>query len=246
MGLASIICVLLPLVLAWAGIVNTRSNGLGIKLLRVTTHLGAQPGNQNEPEQRDWNKRLRQAREKMRDLERRADLAEIETNRLRNFLFGAEPRTSKTHNQTVSQIAELSRLIRRLRAESVIVQAEAEAILEEGVAKGFKVQAISPTKNSGEPNPEYYRVRVPELQADLRDSQIREQVLHLRINELKRRITVNSGTGDNFFIGRLRDELQQTERGLEQTRARIGAISMQLDELIKAARAAGIKPELPK
>jgi hypothetical protein len=79
-----------------------------------------------------------------------------------------------------------------------------------------------------------------ELQNELLDAELRAQVIELRINDLNRRITINSVTGDNFFIGRLRDELQQAERGLEQARARIDAASRQLKELREQARAAGI------
>jgi chromosome segregation ATPase len=193
-----------------------------------------------------WNERLRQAREKVKDLERRADQTELEINRLRNILFSAEPRSPETHNRLNTQIAELTRLMRRLRAEALVAEDEADAILAEGAAKKFKVESLSPTTKTFEPNLEYYRLRFAELQSELRDAEARAQVMQLRINDLNRRITINAVTGDNFFIGRLRDELPEAQRGLELARARIAAATRQIEELREQARAARVPPGVLK
>jgi chromosome segregation ATPase len=203
-------------------------------------HPSKQADQEYEAASHAWNERLRKAREKIRDLERRADETEMEINRLNNFLRSAEPRSAKTHNQTAAQIADLNNLLRQLRADAAVAQDEADTILAEGAARKFKVESLSRTTSTGEPNPEYFRARMVELQNELLDAELRAQVIELRINDLNRRITINSVTGDNFFIGRLRDELQQAERGLEQARARIDAASRQLKELREQARAAGI------
>ena len=128
----------------------------------------------------------------------------------------------------------------RLREAAVTAQEEADAILAEGAAKKFKVELLTPTTPSGAPNLAYYRVRFDELQSDRRDAERRARVMQLRINDLNRRITLNAGTGDNFFLSRLRDELQQAQQGLALAGARLTRISKQLNELLEQARAAGI------
>jgi len=189
-----------------------------------------------------WNERLGKAREKAKELERRADQTELEITRLRNFQFSAEPRDPGTNANINARVAELAELLRRLRAEAKAAQDEVEAILGEGAAKDFKVESLSPTTKSGQPNLEYYRSRFAELQSELRDAEARAQVLQLRINDLRFRINNNAVTGDNFFIGRLRDELQEAETALESARARVAAATEQLEELKRQARLADIPP----
>ncbi len=206
------------------------------------TASSAQQDKERETAERDWNERLRQARERVKDLERRADQAELEIVRLRNIQFSPAPQDAGTSAKINRQVAELSALMRRLRAEAVVAQHEVNTLLEEGEIKQFKLHSLSPTTETGEPNLNYYRKRFLELQTDLRDAEARAQVMRLRANDLRRRITINSVTGDNFFIGRLRDELEETQQGLELARARIATLSQQLEELRQRAHAAGVPP----
>jgi hypothetical protein len=216
----------------------------------AASFTGIRPYTQTDQEfkvaQQDWNERLRKARDKVRDMESRLDQTELEINRLRNFVFGAEPRAAKTQNQTVTRLDVLGAQMCLLREKAMTAQDEAYALLEEGVAKKFKVESLTPKTPSGEPNVVYYRVRFDELQRDRRDAELRTWVMQSRINDLSRRITLSSGTGDNFFISKLRDELQQAQQGVELARARHTLISRQLDELREQARAAGLPPEVWK
>ncbi len=202
----------------------------------------AQQDKEREAAERDWNERLRQARERVKDLERRADQAELEIVRLRNIQFSPAPQDAGTSARINRQVAELSALMRRLRAEAAVAQHEVNALLEEGEIKQFKLLSLSPTTETGEPNLNYYRQRFLELDTDLRDAEARAQVMRLRANDLRRRITINSVTGDNFFIGRLRDQLQETQQGLELARARIATLKQQLEDLHQRAHAAGVPP----
>lgn len=216
-------------------------NGLAASLTGM--RLPVQADQEFKDAQQDWNNRLQKSRNRVRDLVRRMDQTEVEINRLHNFLLSAEPRSTKIHNQTAAHIAELTAQLHRLRDEAALTQAEADAILAEGAAKKFKVESLAPMTPSGKPNLVYYRVRFDELQMDRRDTELRAWVMQLRIHDLNRRITINSVTGDNFFIGRLRDELQQAQRGLELARARLTSIARQLDELREQARVAGVSPD---
>jgi chromosome segregation ATPase len=195
---------------------------------------------QRDAAEKEWNEKLAKLRERVKDLERRADQAELEVNRLRNFLFSAEPRDAGTNAQINARISELNELAKQLRAEAKATQAEVDALLAEGEAKKYKIASLSPTTKTGEPNLDYYQSRYAELLSDLRDAEARTQVMQLRINELRRRINDNARTGDNFFLGRLRDELDEAQLGLEKAQARMAAAFEKLEDLRRQARAAGV------
>ncbi len=199
-----------------------------------------QRGKEPNPAEQAWNKKLSETREKAKELERRADQTELEINRLRNFLFSAEPRDPGTNAQINQRISELTELTTRLRAEAKAAQEEVAALVKEGEAKGYQVESLPPTTETGKPNLEYYRKHFAELQSELQDAQAHAQVMQLRINDLRFRINNNARSGDNFFLGRLQGELQEAEKGLESARARIAEASQQLEELLLQARRAGL------
>ncbi len=202
--------------------------------------LSTQSGKEQSPAEQSWNRKLSETRQKVKELERRADQTELEINRLRNLLFSAEPRDPGTNAQINQRISELTELMEHLRAEAKAAQEEGAALVKEGEAKGYQVESLSPTTEAGKPNLEYYRKRFAELQSELQDAQARAQVMQLRINDLRFRINNNARSGDNFFLGRLRGELQEAEKGLESARTRITKANQQLEELLLQARNAGL------
>jgi DNA repair exonuclease SbcCD ATPase subunit len=218
--------------------------------------LSAQTG-QQEAAEKAWNERLKKAREKAKDLERRADQAELEMNRVRNFLFSAEPRDAGTNGMLLNRITELNAIQRRLREEAAIAHREVEATLDEGATRRFRELTLSPTTPSGDPNLEYYTSRYAELRQELTDAEMRTAVMQLRVNDINRRITGNAGNfisfggggsipsgGDNFFLGRLRDELQIVEDALGHARTRMQLAAQQIEDLREEARRAGVPPGL--
>jgi hypothetical protein len=171
-------------------------------------------------------------------LRRLADATELEINRVKNFLFSAERRSSQEHKALIAKIDELTSEMRRLRAEASAAQADVEALLNEGEARGF---SIAPRTSRGAiSDRDEFRSRYGELNIDLLDAQRRVEVLQLRVNDISRRITLNSGTGDEFYNNRLREQLRDTEEELYDTRARIAGILRNMDELRRQARAFGI------
>jgi len=200
----------------------------------------AQDANQDAAE-KAWNENLAKLRERVKELERRADQAELEVNRLRNFLFSAEPRDAGANGKALARSAELTDLAQKLRAEAKATQREVDELLAEGEAKKYKIATLSPTTKSGDPNLDYYQSRLAELQTELNDAQARAQVMQLRINELRLRINGNSGSGDSFFLGRLRDELDEAQKGLEKAQTRVAAALEKLEALRKQAREAGVE-----
>lgn len=188
--------------------------------------------------ERDWSERLRAAQTRVRELRRLADAAELEINRLKNLLFSGEPRSSQTHKGLIADIDVLTYEMRRLRAEAATAQAAVEALLSEGAARGFSVTPTE-TRNAIS-NRDEFRSRYNELNIDLLDAERRADVLQLRANDIHRRILLNSGTGDEFYNTRLRDQLTDTEEELYDTRARIAGFRRQIDAVRRQARSAGV------
>ncbi len=198
-------------------------------------------GDNQDAAEKAWNEKLAKLREKVKDLERRADQAELEINRLRNFQFSAEPRDAGANAQINARVAELTELALKLRAEAKATQSEVDALLAEGEAKKYKLAAPSPTTATGEPNLDYYRTRLAELETELHDAEARAQVMQLRMNEIRLRINGNAVSGDNFFLGRLRSELQEAQEGFDKAQARISAVREKLAALRQQAREAGVE-----
>jgi hypothetical protein len=189
-----------------------------------------------------WAIRLRIAQEKSKELERRADVTELEINRLKNVLYSGEPRPPKTHKELIAQVESLTAEVRRLRAEAQLAKTEVEALLDEGAAAGFRSYSTATASQLGRPMSagQYYRTRYGELKTELIDAERRAEVLQLRINDLSRRVLLNSGSGDEFYNARLRDVKNDLELDLSDALAREDAINRRIEELRRQARAAGI------
>lgn len=206
--------------------------------------------------EKDWNARLLQARERVRDLERRADEADLAATASRNTIFHADPNALNRNN---AQVAQLKESARAYRAEARLAQEAVNRLLDEGREYGFQIAALSPTLKNGEPNVEYYRSRFLTLQRDLQDALARTQVLQQQANRLQTQINStlsypssgsrsgilfypNNGAADGFYLNRLRDELGGVGGDYQDTQARIALLTAQLQALEEEGRRAGVPP----
>ncbi len=204
--------------------------------------------------ERDWNARLVQARERVRDLERRADEVDLAATQSRNNIFHAD---ANALNATNARVAELKGNARAYRAEARAAQAAVNQLLDEGREYGFQIQAMSPTLKNGEPNMEYYRERFLALQRELQDAQARADVLQQRVNRLQTQINStlnypplsgrggilfypNNGAADGFYLNRLRDELGGVGGDYQATQARLAILTEQMMALQEEGRRAGL------
>jgi hypothetical protein len=189
-----------------------------------------------------WSLRLRITQEKVKELERRADVTEMEINRLKNVLYSGEPRPAKTHKELIAQVESQTAELRRLRAEAQIARTELADLLNEGTAAGFRTYSTATALQLGRGMSagQYYRTRYAESKTELVDAERRADIIQLRINDLSRRILLNSGSGDEFYNTRLRDMKSDLELELSEELARIDAVNRKIEELRRQARAAGI------
>lgn len=161
-------------------------------------------GKAENPAETAWNERLRQAQAKVKDLERRADQAELQITQVRNNQNDAtRARSTDEINQANNRQSELGQQSRQLREEAAVAQAEVNALLAEGQANGYHViKADETTRNA-------------EAQEDQSDAQARIQVIQLRITRIRSEML---RTSDNYARNRLRAELQEEEENLNQAR----------------------------
>jgi hypothetical protein len=190
--------------------------------------------------ERAWNERLKRAQQLVKDLLSRADISELEVTRLKNVLFSAERRSTQEHKGLIDEVDAAIEETRRLRAAAAVARVAVEEILAEGQASGFRVTSASLTDTIGSSGPVYYRSRYNELQNDLGDAERRADVLQTRVNTLRGSILLNSRTGDEFYINRVRENMQDTQDELNETLNRVIAIRDKITELRQQARAAGV------
>jgi hypothetical protein len=207
--------------------------------------------------EKEWNVRLSQAKNRLRNFEISASQAELSATKSRNVFMHASPDDLNRNNARVS---ELNSSAAAFRSEVRAAQDEINDLLDYGREYGFMLYSISPTQKNGEPNEDYYRSRFLDLQADLNAAIARANVMQNRTNRLNTTINTNlsypeiyygasyngilfypnTGAADTFYLNRLRNNLAEVNGDLRSSQARIDLLNQQLEELKEAGRRAGI------
>lgn len=195
------------------------------------------------PEELAWREKIRAAREKAKQLERAAEEAELMVTELRNQL-GAQGQTVRERNQTAAELDEAGRRLRELREQARAASREVKQLEEEGRAKRFTEadQEPKPTDEKGEPNEDYYRQRYLKLLEELQAAERRVQLYENRVRDLNQQITINSVTGDNFYIMRIQQERDEAQRMMQEAMAAREKALRDIEALKEEARRAGIPP----
>jgi chromosome segregation ATPase len=189
--------------------------------------------------EKDWNERLRIAQAKQSDLERRADQAELQITQLRNQLFSAASRSPELNGQINARIGESTGQRNRLRAEAQAAQQEVATLQAEGRTNAYQVSETKLTNEQGEPDAQAYRAEEEKLQNELSDAQARVEVLRIRLNSLQSEV-LKKGNGDNFTLNRLRQERDNVNAALAETRSRIEELNNKLQAHRQKATAARV------
>ena len=222
----------------------------------------SQTATQSEAEflaaEKDWNARLAQARERVRDFARRADETDLAATNSRNTVFHADANALNANN---ARVAELQSYASAYRAEVPAAQEAVNRLLDEGRDYGFQLATLAPTLKNGAPNVEYYRSRFLALQRDWQDAQARADTLQQRVNRLQTTINTNlnpraavgsrgilfypnNGAADGFYANRLRAELGNIGGEYQATQTRLAILTEQLQALQEEGRRAGLPPGL--
>lgn len=206
--------------------------------------------------EQDWNARLLEARERVRNFARRADESDLAATQLRNRVFHGDANALNANN---ARVAEAQNFAKASRAEARLAQETVNRLLDEGREAGYQIASLAPTRKDGSPNVEYYRARFLALQRDLQDAQAQAEVLQQRTNRLQTAINAtlavpvyasrrgilfypNNGAADVFYVNRLRDELGGVGGDAQAAQARIALLTEQLQTLQEEGRRAGLPP----
>lgn len=202
----------------------------------------AEAGSKPSAEETSWRDAVKKARTRADSTLRAAEETELKVTDLRNQL-AASGQGPGDRNQTMSELATVGDLLKRQRAEARDAASELNKLLDEGRQKGYSVEeGPAPVSKGGEPNESYYRSRFAELNQSLQDADRRAQLYQNRINDLNQRISGNSRSGDNFFIGQLQQERDEAQHSLDQARESSQKVQADIEALKDQARAAGLPP----
>jgi len=194
------------------------------------------------PEEQMWRDNIKEARQRAESAERSAEEAELKITDLRNQLNtpGRDPRD---RNAIVAEMGQQAESAKQLRDEAKQAKEELRKIEEDGRDNGYKEEAgPAPTTEGGKPNEQYYRERFEKLTQAAQDAQRRIQLYEDRVRDLNQRITNNSRTGDNYFIGRLQEDLSEAQKSLQEAQEAYDKSQADLDALKEEGRTAGVPP----
>ncbi|MFN0122630.1 MAG: hypothetical protein ACKV2V_19200 [Blastocatellia bacterium] len=201
-----------------------------------------------------WNARYREALARVKDLDRRADQAEMASVETRNAIYTSGPHTPQSLNQLNQRVNEQANLGNRLRVDAEQARARLDIMIDEAERTGYKVRRFALFRDNGEPDEDSFRERFLELQQDLRDARARARVYELRANRAGTNLRATGCNGplrnpdgscvgnDNFYMNRVRADLESAQRGRDAAQARAQALANELAELQRRGLAAGLEP----
>jgi chromosome segregation ATPase len=205
---------------------------------------------QKDEAQKAWSSKLREAEGQLRELERKADQAELEINQLRNLQFSATAKDADAGGRINVQIAELAERVRTCRNQAKQAESVVDSLKREGEEKSYKVVQETTLLPDGSPNTGYYQSRFAELRQDFNDAESRVQVVQLRINELTLRIRKNTGgldgsgnatnSSDAFAVRRLKTALEEEKKKLAEALEKKEESARKIEDLRREAANAGV------
>ncbi|HLG15548.1 MAG TPA: hypothetical protein VJH03_13760 [Blastocatellia bacterium] len=194
------------------------------------------------PEESAWRERVKAAREKSAAAERAAEEGELRTTELRNEL-GISGQSAKQRNETAAALDEAGRRLVELRAQARQAASELNALLNEGRQKGFAdpPDAGAPPAG-GKADEQYYRDRYAKLIEALQTAERRIRLYEDRIRAYNERL--NNPNVDRFATAQLRQDRDDAQQKVEESRAAAAKAQSDIDGLIDEARRAGLPPSV--
>ncbi|HWP42948.1 MAG TPA: hypothetical protein VNO14_06925 [Blastocatellia bacterium] len=195
-----------------------------------------------DPEEAAWRERVRHARQRAEEIERKAEETELRVTELRNAL-GVSGQSARYRNNTAAELEQTGKQLLELRAQAREAASDLEKLLQYGREKGFAEEAgPKPTSDDGKPNEEYYRIRFAKLNEELQTALRRAELYENRVRDLNLRINLNSGSGDNFYIAQLQQERDEAQQKMNEARSARDRAQQEIAALREEARRAGLPP----
>lgn len=201
---------------------------------------GAAPGAKVTPEELAWRADYAAADEAAKAAERRALDAELRANEMKNELQTSS--TVAERNAAAAALEAQGNEVREARAEAAAARARADRLKAVGAHDRFKPDSgPAPVTKDGEINPSYFLQAVQKAQTSLDDADRRIEVFQNRIVELRGEILRGTGSGDNFAVARIQEQITQAESDLARAQTDRSAAAAALDQAQNEARSAGIR-----
>jgi|HubBroStandDraft_6_1064221.scaffolds.fasta_scaffold40837_2 hypothetical protein len=193
-------------------------------------------------EEKAWRENVKQARQRADAAQRAAEEAELRVTDLRNRL-SVSGLDQRDRNVILAEMEETGDTVKQLRAEAKQAKSDLENALDQGREKGYREDAgPSETTKDGKPNESYYREKYAKLTKELDDAQRRVQLYDDRVRDINQRITINSRTGDNYFIAKLQQDRDEAQQSLQDAQASVEKAQQDIDALKEEARTSGVPP----
>jgi lambda repressor-like predicted transcriptional regulator len=188
-------------------------------------------------EEKAWRENVKQARQRADAAQRAAEEAELRVTDLRNRL-SVSGLDQRDRNVILAEMEETGDTVKQLRAEAKQAKSDLENALDQGREKGYREDAGPSEK----PNESYYREKYAKLTKELDDAQRRVQLYDDRVRDINQRITINSRTGDNYFIAKLQQDRDEAQQSLQDAQASVEKAQQDIDALKEEARTSGVPP----
>ncbi|MBK6314368.1 MAG: hypothetical protein IPF53_08645 [Blastocatellia bacterium] len=202
--------------------------------------VGAKPDKKVSQEELDWRSDYAAAEEAARAAERRAIDAELRVNDLKNALGTTS--TAAGANAAAAALEAQGNEVRQARVEAAAARAQADRLKSVGARQKFRTEAgPAPVTKDGEVNPAYFLQAVQKASTDLADADRRIEAYQNRIVEMRGEILRTTGSGDNFAVARIQEQITQAEADLARAQTERSAASAALDKAQNEARSAGIR-----
>ena len=201
----------------------------------------AAPGAKVTPEELAWRADYAAADEAAKAAERRALDAELRANEMKNELLQTSSSVAE-RNAAAAALEAQGNEVREARAEATAARARADRLKAVGAHDKFKPDpGPAPVTKDGELNPSYFLQAVQKATTELADADRRIEVFQNRIVELRGEILRGTGSGDNFAVARIQEQITQAESDLARAQTDRSAAAAALDQAQNEARSAGIR-----
>lgn len=189
--------------------------------------------------ERAWRQRYAAAKRVAEDAERAAQDAEIRITELRNELGS---RGSDT--RLVAELDRQGTVLAQARDRAKRAQAAFEAVRAEGARKKFSPEAAASTAKSGKGGQQsasaQLRTQYSEAKRRVEDINRRITLYQNRVSDLSTRLTINSGSGDNYAQASIQAELNKAREELQKAQAELPAAQQGFERARRAAAGAGV------
>ena len=202
--------------------------------------LGPAPGSKVTQEELNWRADYAAADEAAKAAERLALDAELRVNEMKNQLQTSS--SAAERNIAAAALEAQGNVVREARAEATAARARADRLKAVGSHDKFKPDAgPAPVTKDGEINPSYFLQAVQKATTELEDADRRIEVYQSRIVELRGEILRGTGSGDNFAVAKIQEQITRAESDLARAQDDRNAASAALDQAQNEARSAGVR-----